>query len=197
MTLNTADVDLDFADRTQILGIINHVAARGRHGTKNQVAKHNSGVYVTDIPYVPINECAAIDYKTAEERGYFKIDFLNVYVYSLIKDTEHYQWLLEQFTPWEQLNNKEFAEQIIHIGNHYESMQRMPEPINSIERMAMFLAIIRPGKRELLSKEWKTVAQTVWNPTDEGYTFKKSHAIAYSHLVSLHMKLVYFSNESD
>jgi len=193
----TADVDLDFADRTQILDIINHVAARGRHGTEDQVAKHNSGVYVTDIPYDPINGCAAIDYKTAEERGYFKIDFLNVYVYSLIKDTEHYQWLLEQSTPWEQMNNKEFAEQIIHIGNHYESMQRMPEPVDSIERMAMFLAIIRPGKRELLSKEWKTVAQTVWNPTDEGYTFKKSHAIAYSHLVSLHMKLVYFSNESD
>ena len=193
----TADVDLDFADRTQILDIINHVAARGRHGTEHQVSKHNSGVYVTDIPYDPINECAAIDYKTAEERGYFKIDFLNVYVYSLIKDTEHYQWLLEQPTPWEQLDNKEFAEQIIHIGNHYESMQRMPEPVDSIERMAMFLAIIRPGKRELLGKEWKTVAQTVWNPTDEGYTFKKSHAIAYSHLVSLHMKLVYFSNKSD
>ena len=197
MALNTADVDIDFADRTQILDIINYVAAKGRHGTEHQVAKHNSGVYVTDIPYDPINECAAIDYKTAEERGYFKIDFLNVYVYSLIRDTEHYQWLLERPTPWEQLNNKEFVEQIIHIGNHYESMQRIPGPIDSIERMAMFLAIIRPGKRGLLGKEWKTVAQAVWDPTDEGYTFKKSHAIAYAHLVSLHMKLIHFSDESN
>jgi len=193
----TADVDLDFADRNQVLNIVNHVAARGRNNTESQSVKHNSGVYVTDIPYDPINDCAAIDYKTAEERGYFKIDFLNVYVYSLIKDTEHYQWLLEQPTPWDKLDDKSFVEQVVHIGNHYGSIQKMPEPINSIERMDMFLAIIRPGKRDLLGKDWGTVSETVWDPTDEGYTFKKSHAVAYSHLVSLHMKLIYFSDKSD
>src|SRR6056297_1819833 len=97
----TADIDLDFPDRSKVLSIIDHIPAKNRHGTEQHVAKHNSGVYVTDIPYDPINECATIDYKTAEERGYFKIDFLNVYVYSLIRDTEHYQWLLEQPTPWD------------------------------------------------------------------------------------------------
>jgi transcriptional/translational regulatory protein YebC/TACO1 len=30
------------------------------------VRRHNSGVYVTDIPYDPVNQCAAIDYESAE-----------------------------------------------------------------------------------------------------------------------------------
>lgn len=190
----TADVDIDFADRKAILDLIKHTPARQEN---KETQKHNSGVYVTDIPYDPILNCSAIDYRAAEERGYFKIDFLNVYVYSLIENPDHYQWLLQQETPWKKLFNEEFVESIIHIGNHFQNIRSMPEPVDSIERMAMFLAIIRPGKTHLLGKPWKDVAKTVWDKTSEGYSFKKSHAIAYAHLVSLHMKLVYFSNERD
>ena len=191
----TADVDIDFADRKTILDLIKHTPARQENS--GEIQKHNSGVYVTDIPYDPINRCATIDYRVAEERGYFKIDFLNVYVYSLIKDTEHYNWVLNQSIPWDKLNNSEFVEQIVHLGNHYYNMQKMPEPIDSIERLAMFLAIIRPGKNYLLGKSWKEVAQTVWHKTSDGYTFKKSHAVAYAHLVALHMRLIHFSDKSD
>jgi len=184
----TADVDIDFADRNVILDLIKHIPARQENN--NETQKHNSGVYVTDIPYDPVNDCAAIDYREAENRGYFKIDFLNVYVYSLIKNVEHYQWLLKQTTPWEKLKDKDFVEQVVHLGNHYYNLRKMPEPVNSIERLAMFLAIIRPGKKHLIGKTWKEVAETVWKSTDSGYTFKKSHALAYAHLVSLHMKLL-------
>jgi len=191
----TADVDIDFANRNVILELIKHVPARQENN--NETQKHNSGVYVTDIPYDPVNDCAAIDYRLAEDRGYFKIDFLNVYVYSLIKDVEHYQQLLKQTTPWEKLEDKDFVQQTVHLGNHFYNLQKMPEPVNSIERLAMFLAIIRPGKKHLIGKTWKEVAKTVWESTDSGYTFKKSHAIAYAHLVSLHMKLIHFSDESN
>jgi len=184
----TADVDIDFADRRTILELIKHTPARQENN--GEIQKHNSGVYVSDIPYDPINDCAAIDYRLAEDRGYFKIDFLNVYVYSLIKNTEHYQWLLNQPVPWEKLQDAVFVEQIVHLGNHYYNMQKMPEPVDSIERLAMFLAIIRPGKKHLIGKSWKKVAETVWESTDSGYTFKKSHAIAYAHLVALHMKIL-------
>jgi len=191
----TADVDIDFADRRTILELIKHTPARQENN--GEIQKHNSGVYVSDIPHDPMNDCAAIDYRAAEERGYFKIDFLNVYVYSLIKDTEHYNWVLNQSIPWDKLNNSEFVEQIVHLGNHYYNMQKMPEPIDSIERLAMFLAIIRPGKNHLLGKAWKEVSQTVWQKTSGGYSFKKSHAVAYAHLVALHMRLIYFSDKSD
>ena len=87
-----ADIDIDFADRSQILKIIKHTAARQTHD--GQTRRHNSGVYVTDIPYDVVNQCAAIDYETAEQRGYFKIDFLNMSVYQQIRDNDHYQQLL-------------------------------------------------------------------------------------------------------
>ena len=79
----SADIDLDLADREQVLKLIRAIPARQL--TQGQVRKHNSGIYVTDIPYDPINQCAAIDYKEAEDRGYFKIDLLNMTVYKQIK----------------------------------------------------------------------------------------------------------------
>jgi hypothetical protein len=50
----SADIDLDLADRTQLLALIRATPARQLH--QGQVRRHNSGVYVTDIPYDPVNE---------------------------------------------------------------------------------------------------------------------------------------------
>ena len=67
----------------------------------------------------------------------------------------------------------------------------MPEPIDSIPRLAMFLSVIRPGKRHLIGKPWAEVAKTIWEPQQDGsYTFKKSHSLAYAHLVVVHMNLL-------
>ena len=75
----SADIDIDLADRDQLLRLIQATPARQQH--QGQARRHNSGVYVTDIPYDPITDCAAIDYETAEDLGYFKIDLLNMTVY--------------------------------------------------------------------------------------------------------------------
>jgi hypothetical protein len=85
----SADIDIDFADRETALRLIQHVPARQSNGRK-----HNSGIYVTDIPRDPVNQCAAIDYEEAEQRGYFKLDFLNMSVYQLIRDPAHYEAML-------------------------------------------------------------------------------------------------------
>ena len=44
----SADIDIDFADRESILKLIQYTPARQM--TQGQVRRHNSGVYVTDIP---------------------------------------------------------------------------------------------------------------------------------------------------
>ena len=54
----------------------------------------------------------------------------------------------------------------------------------------MFLALIRPGKKHLIGKSWKDISQSVWDKDATGYTFKKSHAIAYAHLVVVHINLL-------
>jgi hypothetical protein len=94
----SADIDIDLADREQLLKLIDSVPARQLH--QGQIRRHNSGVYVTDIPYDPVNACAAVDYETAEQLGYFKIDLLNMSVYTLVQDQAHYDQMLTQEPNW-------------------------------------------------------------------------------------------------
>lgn len=102
---------------------------------------------------------------------------------------------MEHEVLWDLLYDANFCSQLIHVGNHYSTLLQMPEPVNSIPRLAMFLAVIRPAKRHLIGKTWKEVAETVWDkPADDSYYFKKSHAVAYAHLVVVHMNLLDFSN---
>ena len=182
-----ADIDIDFADRDDILKLIKHIPSRQESNTESK--HHNSGVYVTDIPYDPIHNCASIDYKEADDREYFKIDLLNVSVYKHIKNQDHYDQLLAQEPPWEKLLDKEFCEQVIHIGNHYDLICKLRP--DSIPRMAMFLALIRPAKRHLLDKSWKEISESIWDkPSDDSYYFKKAHAVSYAMLVALHINII-------
>lgn len=184
----SADIDIDLADREQVLKLIQATSARQLH--QGQVRKHNSGVYVTDIPYDPVNDCAAIDYEEAEQRGYFKIDLLNMSVYQLVKSPEHYQAMLDKQPPWERLwNDPEWAKQLAHVGNYTDLLAKMKP--DSIPRMAAFIAIIRPGKAHLQNKSWDEIFETVWDGDDsKGFVFKHSHSISYAALVALHMNLL-------
>jgi hypothetical protein len=194
MTVNTTDVDIDFADREQILHHIKSTAASIRKN--DQVKRHNSGVYVTDCPYDPINDMASIDYELAESRGYIKLDLLNVWLYKYVRDELHLVELMRE-PDWSQLQDRKFFEKLIHISRHYNTMQRMPEPIDTIPRLAMFLSVIRPGKKHLIGETWKQVAATVWDRNDDGgYVFRKSHAIAYAQLVVVHMNLLAENSEA-
>jgi len=184
----SADIDIDLADRNQLLQLINAVPARQMH--QGQVRRHNSGVYVTDIPYDPVHECASIDYEAAEDLGYFKIDLLNMSVYQLIKSSEHYKEMLDATPPWERLwTDPEWAKQLVHVGNYTELLKTMKP--DSIPRMAAFIAIIRPGKAHLQNKSWAEVFESVWDGNDtRGFVFKKSHSLSYAMLVTLHMNLL-------
>ncbi len=182
-----SDIDIDFGDREKILSLIKHVPAAMRN--VNPIRKHATGVHITDIPYDPINDISALDYKEAEQRGYFKLDLLNVHVYNQVKNEQHLIDLMRE-PDWSLLNDKEFVEKLIHLGNQYDTLRKMPESVNSITRLAMFLAVIRPAKRNLIGKTFKEINQTVWDKDQTGYAFKKSHAIAYAQLVVVHMNLL-------
>jgi hypothetical protein len=106
-----------------------------------------------------------------------------------VRDEQHLTELMRE-PHWYKLKDREFFEQLIHLKNHYETLLSMPEPVDSIPRLAMFLSVIRPGKRHLIGRPWSEVAKTVWVNDGEGYTFKKSHSIAYAHLVVVHMNLL-------
>lgn len=182
-----ADIDIDFGNRDRLLGLIKHTRAAMRN--VKPIRHHATGVYITDVPYDPINDICSIDYTEAEKRGYFKLDLLNVHVYESVKDEEHLVSLMKE-PDWAKLTDSKFVEQLIHLNNQFYNLQKMPEPVDSIPRLAMFLAIIRPGKKHLIGLPWKEVAKTVWDKGTDGYTFKRSHAVAYAHLVVVHMNLL-------
>jgi len=181
------DIDIDFGDRSKILEHIKYTPAAMRK--VNPMRKHNTGVHVTEVPYDAINDMANIDYADAEDRGYLKLDLLNVHVYSQIQsEIELIDLMVDP--NWKLLRNQEFVSKLVHLSNHYNSMLKMPEPIDSIPRLAMMLAIIRPAKKHLIGQTWKEVSESVWEKNDEGYSFKKAHAIGYAWLVAVHMNLL-------
>lgn len=189
-----SDIDIDFGDRNQILSLLKHTPASIIRDEK--LTKHNTGVYFTDIPVDPYTGQASLDYQVAEDRGYLKLDFLNVNLYQQVTNEEHLVQLMQQEPDWTKLYDTAFCEQLIHIGSHYNTLTKMPEVINSIPRMAMFLSIIRPAKRHLIGLSWAEVAKTVFEkPQDDGYYFKKAHAISYAHLVVVHMNLLTNAND--
>ena len=187
----TSDIDIDVGNRDEILKHFEHIPASMYHTGYH--VKHNSGVYFTDIPVEPRYGFASPDYNEAEERGYIKLDLLNMSVYSQIKSEQQLNQLIGMDPPWDKLYDRKFCERVIHVGNHYELLTQMPEAVNTIPRMAMFLSIIRPAKRHLMGLPWSEVAKTVWTKADDGedYTFKRSHSIAYSQLVAVHMNLIH------
>jgi len=184
----SADIDIDLPDRAAVLQLISHTAARQL--VQGQVRRHNSGVYVTAIPQDPVNDCAAIDYEAAEQRGYFKIDFLNMSVYKLVRDPDHYELMLAQEPEWSRLwTDSAWASQLVHVGNYVDLLQTM-QP-DTIPRMAAFISIIRPGKAHLQNKPWEQVFASVWDgDASQGFVFKKAHALGYAMLVALHMNLL-------
>lgn len=186
----SADIDIDVPNRDAVLKLIQHVPARQSNGRR-----HNSGIYVSPIPWDPVAECAAIDYESAEQRGYFKIDLLNMSVYNLIRDSAHYEAMLSAEPPWSRLwTDEPWAAQLVHVGNYVDLLKSMKP--DSIPRMAAFISIIRPGKAHLQKKPWAEVFASVWDGDDSrGYTFKKSHAVSYAALVALHMALLNQSGE--
>jgi len=184
----SADIDIDLADRDQLLKLIHATSAR--QCTQGQIRRHNSGIYVTDIPKDTVNNCAAIDYETAEQLGYFKIDLLNMSVYQLIRDQAHYDQMLAQEPPWSRLwTDTEWAQQLVHVGNYTKLLATMRP--DSIPRMAAFISVIRPGKAHLQNQSWDQVFASVWDgDSSRGFVFKQSHAISYAALVALHMNLL-------
>jgi DNA polymerase III alpha subunit len=181
------DIDLDFLDRDVVLSKIQHVPAAMKENKK-----HNTGVYCHEIPINPLTGLASIDYETAEDRGYFKIDFLNVSAYKGIQNEEHIKRLLAVEPLWDLMYEKDVCGQLFHI-NGYHTLLADLKP-KSISELAMVLALIRPGKKYLLpvckEKGFESIKDEIWTKTEDAYYFKKSHAVGYAHLIVMQLNLI-------
>jgi hypothetical protein len=186
------DVDIDFADREQVLKLVAHTAAMQKEGSKER--KHNTGVYFHHVPTNPFTGLSTLDYKQAENTGWFKIDLLNVGIYSNFASNEQIDELLDKEPIWELLEHREVIQQLFHIHNHSDTVIRMKP--RSIEQLAMVLAVIRPGKKHLIGRSWSDIEKEVWTKTEDVYSFKKSHAVGYSAAIVLQLNQLAYSINS-
>jgi hypothetical protein len=181
------DVDIDFFDREQALKLFKHTPASIIKD--DTIEKHKTGVYFHKIPTDPVSGYSSIDYKRAEDRGYFKIDCLNVNIYKAVESEEELVRLMIEEPDWNMLKDKTIVDQLFHLNGHYDIVSKL-EPKN-IEQLAAVLAIIRPAKRNLMYKYWKEILKEVWiKPKDGSYFFKKSHAVAYAQAIVVQMNLI-------
>jgi DNA polymerase III alpha subunit len=181
------DIDIDFIDREQALSHFKHIRARREEDGK--VLKHNTGVYMHEVPFDPENNMCSVPYEEAEEQGLFKLDFLNVTLYKGIKNEAHLQKLMEIEPLWDLLEQDDFTDLLFHVNGHGSILRQMKP--TSVEQLAAVLAMIRPAKRHLIGQPWDTVLKEVWTkPEADEYFFKKSHATAYAVAVVVQMNLI-------
>ncbi len=181
------DIDIDVADRDIALKDIQHIPASKIEN--NELKKHNVGVYFQSIPVDPVTGYASIDYNEANERGYFKIDILNLNTYKNVRNEEHLNELISREPLWEMLENENIVNQLFHLNNHFDIVNTMKP--RSILELAMVLAMIRPAKNYLIGKPWDEIKREIWiEPENEKYFWKKSHAISYAMVVVVQMNLL-------
>lgn len=192
--INT-DIDIDVANRDLVLSKLNYVnAAMERDGT---LTKHNSGVYFQDIPRNPYDNVSTIHYDEAEKLGYTKIDLLNNSLYTNVKSEAHLLELMNKEPMWELLQYQEIVEQLHHLNKYHRLLTKLKP--DSVDKIAMILAIIRPAKAHLQRCTWEQIENEVWvkDEDSDGYQFKKSHAYSYALSIVVQLNLIVESHSSD
>ena len=181
------DIDIDFLDREKALTLFKHTVASRKEDAK--LVKHNTGIYLHEVPVDPITGLCSVPYDEAEDNGYFKIDFLNVGIYKGVRDEEHLVHLMNQEPLWDLLVQDEFVNLLFHLNGHGDIIRKtLP---TSVEQLSAVLAMIRPAKRYLIGKDWTTIMTEVWTKPETGdYYFKKSHATAYAMAIVVQMNLI-------
>jgi len=189
LIVDRGDVDIDFAHRERALAVLDCVPASIIKDGK--IVKHNTGVYFHAAPIDPVTGLCSLDYETAESKGLFKIDMLNVGVYDQVRDEQHLTELMNRQINWDVFAIPEFVSNLFHLGNYGDLTAKLKP--QSIEHLAVILALIRPGKRHLQKKcieqGFNSIANEIWGQDKDGYVFKKSHAVSYAMLVYVHANL--------
>lgn len=156
-----------------------------------ELSPHPCGVYPQNIPMDYLSGLSAIPYAEAEELGYIKIDFLHLSVYDHFKSRQEIEDLLEIEPDWGLLTIPSEQKKLFQLSNHGEILSAI-KPKN-IEELADVLALIRPGKKQfvkLYNSQKESTRRILYAKDESGYSFKKSHAIAYAMVIVLQLHLI-------
>jgi hypothetical protein len=187
-----SDIDIDFPNAANVVALFPQ-ATEGSVVKDGQLQKHPSGIYLNPIPKDPVTGLSAIPYDAAETAGYFKLDFLTNSVYRIIPDEETLNRCINAEPSWELLLYPELSDELFHLKGHSEVLKEIRP--TSLEDLAVVLALIRPGKRHLRGQSRDQIDAEIWKPNQDGYNFKKAHAIAYALVIVVQMNRMMEMND--
>ena len=168
------DIDIDFADRNEILGKLKHRVAKLDTGKK-----HNTGVYVTEIPHNPVDMLSTIDYETAEDRGYFKLDFLNVSIYEKVKDEDRPKELMNKEPIMGTVRNKGLLRSRFHYP--LRAIKKL-KPAEAKNNWSSHMANSRPCKETFPRLGTDYYRKEVWTNPKTVNTILRKHTQLHTHM---------------
>jgi|688.fasta_scaffold00062_31 hypothetical protein len=184
----SADIDIDVVSSFDPKSLFD--VAYASRIQNNELLKHPVGVYFQNIPTDPITKLAAIPFNVASDFNYFKIDMLHLSALDIFEDKTQIKALIKKEPDWNILLVKENVSKLFQLGNSFDIVYKIKP--RSIMEIADCIALIRPGKRILLNKyiadKINTRAEIYKKANASDY--KKSHAVAYAHIVVLQMHLI-------
>ena len=185
------DIDIDFPTNFDPLDYFNE-AVRASMVKNNELVKHPAGAYFQNMATDKITNLAAIPYKEAEDVGYFKVDFLHLSLLDYFGSKEEIRKLIKVEPDWMLLRSAVVVAKLSHIHRYYDLVDKVrPE---SVQELADVLALIRPSKKHLVDfylKDKEGARLVLYSkPTDNGYYFKRGHALAYALNIVLQLHLI-------
>lgn len=196
------DIDIDVLDSKAVIEALPCIRSTELI-TEHGLMVHKSGIHFDNIPIDPVTGYASIQYKEAEAIGYQKVDILSQSAYKHVRDRDHLIELMNIEPHWELLLEPEIIEHLSQIKKH-GTLLNVWKP-STVEELAMFLAMIRPAKRQCQSMNtWDEVREVIWDYNvpcgADGKKlryFKKPHAFAYSLMIIVQLNaLVEFISSS-
>lgn len=191
MTRRLYDVDIDVSPNVEKTDY--GVRASLYNEEQKKLVPHPSGIFLeakelidVPVPVDPVTGLSAIDAKEGEELGHFKIDLLNNTSYSKFESKQQVRDSINDLShfDWDLFLDKDTVESLPHISNHYTTVRQVAP--KSIQELADVLALIRPGKIELLDEYLNNperIRKQLYKRPLRGMYFKKSHAVAYAAMI--------------
>ena len=188
------DIDIDFKTTFDVKQVFPNavVASRVFDG---KLLKHPAGAYFQNVAVDPITNLSAVPFKTAEQLGLFKIDFLHLSLLDDFQSKEEIKMLLTREPDWNLLQSPSVVSQLFQIHQHYDTIIQIKP--KSVDDLADCIAIIRPTKKLLLPKyieakhdaEQKRKIRNIlyMKPANDAMWFKKAHSIAYAMTIVLQL----------
>lgn len=184
------DVDIDVPTNFEALKLFPSWV-RASVVRDGKLTGHPCGVYPQAVQKDPMTGFSAIPYSEAEELGYLKVDFLHLNLLSRVKSRAELEELVSVEPNWTLLQLDSTHPKLFQLSKHGEMLKAI-KPSN-IQAVSDCMALIRPGKKVLLGLYLKArdqARQVLYAKDENGYSFKKSHAIAYSYNIVIQLHLI-------